>query len=426
MSMMRFLKNLANRTRYAGTQGEREACDLVSKEFESLGCEVTKEETEYIKSEMYLTVANAIIPLLFLTFFITSWLVHPFTSVLLIIASLALTERAISKVALRLAKDKSINVVASINSEKKERLILCGHYDSSRAFSKSAQKALKVLRKGMPFLMLSAFAYIAILFVMGIYLLATQEFNFASLIELRPRISGVWTVIWLTYVIIVGSVILFLTSVFMSSLLTKKFSYGADDNASGIAVMMETARRLQDKKLNLRVDFACFAAEEKGLFGSRMWVNKHLEELDKDHTYVLNLDGVGRGKKFFLNKGLGVVFKKHSDPMLCRTISEVCSELQLPLEEDWGGGSDHAEFVSRKFRTCAITRANPEKAGVARLILRSLFRIPLKNNVIGVADWIHTEEDTVKWIDEEKMEETVQLTVNFVEKLSQTRTNSVG
>lgn len=418
MHAISFLRKLASRTRYAGTEGEKEACNLICEEFQSIGCEVTKEETEYIKSEKYQILANAIVPFLFLGLLLSSWLVHPLPSAVLIMAVLALTQRALSKLALRLAKDKSINVIATMNTEKKERLILCGHYDSSRAYSKFARKAQKILMKAMPFLMLSAFAYIAILFATGIHLLAIQEFNLASLVELNPRFCGVWMLVWLIYVLIVGSATIFFTCIFASSLFVKGFSYGSDDNASGIAVLIETARRLQYKEMNLRVDFACFAAEEKGLFGSRKWVDKHLKELDKEHTYVLNLDCVGRGKIFFLNKGLGDFFKKHSDPMLYGIVSEVCSELHLPFEESWGGGSDHAEFVSKKFRTCAVARANSEKAGIGRLILRAMFRIPLNNNVIPVANWIHSEDDTVEGIDEGKLEQTVQLVVKFVEKLN--------
>lgn len=190
-----------------------------------------------------------------------------------------------------------------------------------------------------------------------------------------------------------------------------KYSYGADDNASGIAVMVETARRLRARKLNLRIDFACFAAEERGLYGSRKWVNKHLNELDKDKTYVLNVDCVGRGERFFVCKGLGTIFKKYSDPMLCDLLAEACSELKFPLEENWGGSSDHAEFVEKNFRTCAIARYNCAKAGVARLILRRMFRIPLKKNIVGLGLWIHTENDTVEGIDERKLEESTQLVV---------------
>jgi len=419
MPAITFLKKLASKTRYAGTEGERYAYNLISKEFESLGCEATKEETEYIKSDLYTAMIGVVTAWLFLVLMVAAWLVHPLTVALLIIVLAAFMSRVFPKLTLGLAKAKSINVIATMNPEGKNRLILCGHYDSSRVLSKFAQKYHKTLVNAMPFFLLVFLVYTAILFVKGIYLLAIEAFDFVSLLELSPRMTGIWGVVWSTFVITFAAGILLLTYGQISSLFTHKLSYGADDNASGIAVMMETARRLQKQKLNLRVDFACFAAEEKGLFGSRKWVNKHLKELERDRTYVLNIDCVGRGEKFFIYKGLGTIFKKYSDPTLCNIVAEVCSMLKFPFEEDWSGQSDHAEFVERKFRTCAISRFNPVKANIAHMLLRRMFRVPVKKDVISFIDWIHTENDTVDNIDERKLEESVQLVVKFVEKLNQ-------
>ena len=44
-----FVKRMASRTRYAGTEGEKETCEDLFNEFEGLGCDVEKDETEYIK-----------------------------------------------------------------------------------------------------------------------------------------------------------------------------------------------------------------------------------------------------------------------------------------------------------------------------------------------------------------------------------------
>jgi len=416
---MSFLKKIASRTRYAGTEGERDAYELISREFENLGCEVEKEETEYIKSESYLAMLSLVTPWVLLIFIVASWLIHPLTVALLFIAFLAFITKILPSLTLRLARDKSINVIATMNSEGKNRLILCGHYDSSRVISKFAQRHHKTLTNIVPFFLLALFTYVVILFLRGIYLLAVDSFNYISLLELSPRMVGIWSIVWWIYVTMFGSGILVLTYSWIPYFLHAKFSYGADDNASGIAVMIETARRLQDKKLNMRVDFACFAAEERGLFGSRKWVNKHLKELDKDRTYVFNVDCVGRGEKFFVYKGLGTIFKKYSDPILYDIVVKVCTELKFPLEEDWSGQSDHAQFVEKKFRTCAISRFNPVKANIAQMILRKMFRVPIKKNVIPFTDWIHTENDTVDGVNERKLEESVQLVVKFVEALNQ-------
>lgn len=70
---------------------------------------------------------------------------------------------------------------------------------------------------------------------------------------------------------------------------------GADDNASGVTVMLEVARVLaaRQPKLPRRVVFIAFTGEESGLLGSNHYVQHPLVPLDKT-VAMLNLDMVGR------------------------------------------------------------------------------------------------------------------------------------
>jgi Zn-dependent M28 family amino/carboxypeptidase len=68
---------------------------------------------------------------------------------------------------------------------------------------------------------------------------------------------------------------------------------GADDNASGTAVVLELARRVARAPLRRDVVFALFAAEELGLVGSR-WLVQHRPAPLRDIAAVMNLDMVGR------------------------------------------------------------------------------------------------------------------------------------
>jgi len=419
MSATDFVKKLASHPRYVGTDGEKDAYNLISREFEGLGCEVANEETEYVKSDLYMVVISLVVPWLFLVFVVAAWLVHPLTLALIIIAAAAFMSKVFPRLILDLAKDKSVNVVATMNPQGKNRLIICGHYDSARVMSRFAQKYRRAFMNLQPLFILAFVAYVIMLFGKGIYTLAVDGFSAGSLAELSLRMTGTWAIVWWAYVVFFVPFLILVTYGYGTTILAKGLSYGADDNASGIAVMMETARRLGGGKPNLRVDFACFAAEEKGLFGSTRWVNKHLNELDREHTYVFNIDCVGRGEKFFVYKGLGTVFKKNSDAMLCDIVADVCSKLNFALEENWGGNSDHAEFVAKGFRTCAISRFDPVKVNAAQTMFRKLFRIPIKKDILPYTDWIHTEDDTVDKISERKLEETVQLVVGFVEALNQ-------
>ena len=417
MPALSFLKKIAGQPRYAGTSGEREACTMISTEFANLGCDVEKEETEYIQSERYLVYSRLILlGVMFLLFASPRW-IHPLLVVTLIVGLSAFWSRIHPWIELKLARTSSNNVVATINPDKEERLILCGHYDSSRVIGGFTQRHQRALLGIAPFLSLVLMLYIVLLFGRGVGLLVTDGFDVATLFQSTSAMTGLWGIIWLFYVILFGGMGIAGTY-FLLTYLSEKMSYGADDNASGIAVMLEVARILKGIDLNLRVDFACFAAEEKGLFGSRKWVNKHVQELDRTRTYILNLDCVGRGKTFFINKGLGAIFKKRSDPMLFNMVCSSCSDLQYPYREGWGGASDHAEFLRKKLRCCAIMRCDEVRASIAHKVLRRVFGIPIRGEVISFMDWIHTKRDVVEQIDEERLDETTQLVMKFIEKLN--------
>jgi Peptidase family M28/PDZ domain/PA domain len=69
---------------------------------------------------------------------------------------------------------------------------------------------------------------------------------------------------------------------------------GADDNASGTAMVIELARRLKrSDPLPRRIVFMAFSGEEKGLLGSRHYVEHPLIPLDKT-VMMINFDMVGR------------------------------------------------------------------------------------------------------------------------------------
>ncbi len=70
---------------------------------------------------------------------------------------------------------------------------------------------------------------------------------------------------------------------------------GADDNASGIAVMLQLARDLAEMDQTRANDylFIAFSGEEKGLYGSNYWT-KHPTVPIAELNYMINLDMVGR------------------------------------------------------------------------------------------------------------------------------------
>lgn len=72
--------------------------------------------------------------------------------------------------------------------------------------------------------------------------------------------------------------------------------YGADDNASGVAAMLEIAGALYGIRSQIKrtVVFVAFGGEEWGLLGSQFFVNNPIFSQNKI-TSMLNMDSIGRG-----------------------------------------------------------------------------------------------------------------------------------
>ena len=68
---------------------------------------------------------------------------------------------------------------------------------------------------------------------------------------------------------------------------------GVNDNGSGVAVMLETARVLADVEAPLSIRYIAFTAEEIGLVGSRAYVSQVVVPEEMDIALVLNIDEVG-------------------------------------------------------------------------------------------------------------------------------------
>jgi hypothetical protein len=78
---------------------------------------------------------------------------------------------------------------------------------------------------------------------------------------------------------------------------------GADDNASGVAVMLEVAERIARYKQEYDLVFVAFGAEEAGLHGSFHYVD-NMSEPDIDRAIaMINFDSLIVGDKLYIHAG---------------------------------------------------------------------------------------------------------------------------
>ena len=133
---------------------------------------------------------------------------------------------------------------------------------------------------------------------------------------------------------------------------------GADDNASGVAAIIQLAEKLAAEKSNKRsIIFAAFSAEEMGLVGSKVFVNKPPVETEK-MVAMFNFDMVGRLDKTtkVLSIG-GSQTSKESEALM----TDLNSGFELAFSPEGVGPSDHASFYLQNIPVFFIsTGAHPD------------------------------------------------------------------
>ena len=120
--------------------------------------------------------------------------------------------------------------------------------------------------------------------------------------------------------------------------------YGADDNASGVAGVIELAGKLNAVKKELKHTyvFIAFAAEELGLIGSKYFAENPLVSMDQVRAMV-NLDMIGRLNEERRVSVGGVGTAAEFAELLG---SNNAFDFSLGFSQEGYGPSDHASFYS--------------------------------------------------------------------------------
>ena len=120
---------------------------------------------------------------------------------------------------------------------------------------------------------------------------------------------------------------------------------GADDNASGVAGLLELARYFSKNNLKEPYNFLfiSFGAEELGLQGSRYFANNPTLPLSKVN-FMANMDMIGRYNK---ERGVGIGGYGTSDKWP-DIFKEVKSDIKFFTDRAGSGGSDHGSFYAKQ------------------------------------------------------------------------------
>ncbi|KXB02734.1 hypothetical protein AKJ43_00715 [candidate division MSBL1 archaeon SCGC-AAA261D19] len=294
--------------RLAGSEGERRAAEYIKKYLKDCGLTIRIQKFQFVDKVMRTRVTALILAGVFVASTILGSIEALLTLILGVILTLLLPRI--------MPKKQSQNMIGSLKSEEPERrLVLSAHHDSAQCVRD--RRWIIYFKFALPALLLA----------------------FLILLVLRLVGGGIsFLISWS----ILG--VLFLPTCAVPFFVYESLvSPGANDNASGVAIMLEVARLASTSTIK-RTDFqfVAFGGEEQGLYGSKEFFSRDVEV-----SFLLNLDSIGAGTCLSIIEGNGILRRHRTSPELNEMLRERARDLGFEVDSIWVPFSthDHLPFV---------------------------------------------------------------------------------
>lgn len=269
------------------------------------------------------------------------------------------------------------NVIGKIpaKNEAKQIVIVSGHHDSAYEFPlfEKFKEKFDILAYGTAgFMVLSAIGSL-IKFLLDVFQISTllTDLIFFSILLIA---------------LILGGYIAF-------NLHSKNIILGANDNLSGVAIILALAEHFSQNELN-NIELWCISFScEECMRGSKRFVEKHKNEL-KD-SITLNYDMVGRGNCSIIAKEPAFTATHSQEVVQAFHDSSINANAELPIIELGFGGTDAAFFSKAGLKAISL-------AGVTKDLY---------------PDTWHELSDTPEFIEEDKLQKTLKTSIQYLTDL---------
>ncbi len=365
--------------RLAGTEGEKKAVDLTYKTFKKKGYikdQIQKQSFEF--SDFYSTTLIQLISMMSLTFilFLSFFGYIYFLIKLLFIGIMAVLVHIIYK-SVKYPENpgfwgeyfgnklEATNVFVKLPAKmKNERnagnIIISAHLDSKSQTFRTVWRIIFYeiwLFSGIIFglLYVIQIIYVELIRYSIIFLIKIKILNLEFLI-IEPFI-------WITVVFFS------ISNIALMFLYTDNKSPGANDNASGMAIVFALSEHFKNHPLdNYNLWFCQFSAEELGTMGSRFFVKKFEELLKKQKVFQINFDMVSAPGKtnncVQYIKSYGVLPRKKLSPILGKYFEKAALIENLSIKTfhlNTGAHTDTVPFHLRGYEAIDIITFNAIK-----------------------------------------------------------------
>ena len=188
-------------------------------------------------------------------------------------------------------------------------------------------------------------------------------------------------------------------------------SQGANDNGSGVAVVLELVKTLRSQTWKCTIDFCFFDQEEKGLLGSQFYIQKVLDR--KNHYGMINLDVVGTGEELFVGPVGG-----GDDEFLMPLVRQASHQTKFPYQERrFYPSSDHQAFANGRLENISISVVPKGDSELLSRMAKAGGRIDPKNPP-QVMKVMHTPDDRSDQVKPEALKMAYEFTKTLLQLIN--------
>jgi len=381
--------------RWPGTYAERQAAEWLVGRLRGLGRRADLEPT-YVQPEY--SIAMALHAALAIAGSLVALISGPIGFAMVLVSAFSLYLDQNTRLYLLrslLFRRASQNIVSpGPKPDAPARVVLSAHYDAAKTGyvfgPRSVRAAKRLSERARVFL-----GPIRLIFWAGIVPL---------LLCSGLRMAGV-DARWLDFLQLVPTVVLLISFVLLVDIALSEIVPGAYDNASGVAAVLSTAAALDaEPPRNLDVWVVLPGAEECNAQGMARYVAAHRKEIDREHTFFINIDSVSSGTVHYLASE-GAIVSYGMDKRLLELCEAIASA------ERGEAADSNGRTPARAVRIPTHTDALPARARGLRAI-----------SILGLDDglvppYYHTPDDTPDKLDEEAMARAVDFTIALVRAL---------
>lgn len=361
--------------RLAGSRGERMAIDYIKQQFVEMGLKPELLQFSFVSRWL----KRKVIAVTLSAAFVLSLFLQP-------LATLAVWVGACCSwfiLDFLLPKQRSQDIIVRIGGgDSKRKVALMAHVDTPPC----GKRLLPAVR------------------ILAVFLTA----SFFFLLVLRHFHGGPWEIACGLFAPAIFPV---LAAVFNSGRI-RRISPGANDNAAGVAIVVEAARACKESPISGEVFFVLTGAEEEGLKGAEALVRSGL--ISKD-ALILNLDGVGFGSQLYVIEGNGLIFPTKTPENINKILVAVAERAGVKPRYWWAPLTrhDHLPFVRAGYEATTLTFDTPAE----RTWKYSRF-FRLKNARTREYPYIHRMEDLPEKLEPKTVELAGKLALEFLRSAS--------